>query len=87
MIDQQIWLIVTALASTVSGLAVYINRLQNKRIGQLEVENAKLQERLNSASERTLTTSATLERVVNASVDREKMMLVQLASAVKDGGH
>lgn len=87
MIPTEAWAIITALAGTVSTLAVYINRLSTKRIDQLEAENARLQERLDSVSNRTFTTTDTLERVVNASLEREKVLLLQVAEGIKTGNN
>lgn len=85
MISSEAWMMISALAATVSSLAVYINRQSTKRIGQLEAENAKLQERLDATSSRTLSTSETLERVVNAALEREKVLTLQAADRIRQG--
>ena len=77
------WAIITALASTVSALALYINRQAINRVQQLETENGLLRIQLDKVSDRTLLTSQTLERVVNASVDREAVLLTQLAGQIR----
>lgn len=83
MIPTEVWAIITVLAATVSSLAVYINRMATGRIVQLETENEKLKERLDKVSDRTLSTTDTLERVVNAALEREKLLLLQLADGMK----
>lgn len=88
MAGSEVYLIVSALGAAVTALASYVAKLQADRIRQLEADNKELRDRLEAASDRTAASSATLERVVNAALDRERELMQRLASteATKGGG-